>query len=151
MHALIKDNAVAKYPYGLTQLKGDNQNTSFPAQVSDATLVEFDVYRVFFSTPPEITSTQVLEEGVPVFDDEAQRWTQVWQVRDMTVEEIDERTKAQASSIRAERNAKLAETDWTQLADAPVNKEAWATYRQALRDVTTQSGFPWTVTWPDAP
>ena len=35
--------------------------------------------------------------------------------------------------------------------DAPVDKEAWATYRQALRDITTQSGFPWEITWPDAP
>jgi Phage tail assembly chaperone protein len=36
------------------------------------------------------------------------------------------------------------------LTDAPVNKAAWATYRQALRDVTAQTGFPWTVEWPVA-
>jgi hypothetical protein len=57
----------------------------------------------------------------------------------------------QAKSVRATRDAKLAECDWTQVADAPVDKTVWATYRQALRDVTAQDGFPWTITWPDAP
>jgi hypothetical protein len=57
----------------------------------------------------------------------------------------------QAKNVRASRGEKLAESDWTQVADAPVDKEVWATYRQSLRDVTAQSGFPWTVTWPDAP
>jgi hypothetical protein len=57
----------------------------------------------------------------------------------------------QAKSVRQTRSDKLAECDWTQVADAPVDKAVWATYRQALRDITAQSGFPWTVTWPDAP
>ena len=57
----------------------------------------------------------------------------------------------QAKSVREQRGTKLAECDWTQVADAPVDKAVWATYRQALRDITTQSGFPWTITWPDAP
>jgi hypothetical protein len=57
----------------------------------------------------------------------------------------------QAKNVRATRDAKLAECDWTQVADAPVDKAVWATYRQALRDITTQEGFPWTITWPDAP
>ena len=57
----------------------------------------------------------------------------------------------QAKSVRQQRGEKLKETDWTQVADAPVDKAAWATYRQALRDVTAQAGFPWTVTWPVEP
>jgi hypothetical protein len=57
----------------------------------------------------------------------------------------------QASAVRKSRGDKLADCDWTQVADSPVDKAVWATYRQALRDITTQSGFPWTVTWPDAP
>ena len=56
-----------------------------------------------------------------------------------------------AVSMRQLRNNKLKDSDWTQLADAPLNKTAWATHRQTLRDVTTQVGFPWTITWPDAP
>jgi hypothetical protein len=57
----------------------------------------------------------------------------------------------QATSVRAARNTKLAACDWTQLADAPVDDLAWAAYRQALRDVTAQAGFPWNVTWPVEP
>ena len=57
----------------------------------------------------------------------------------------------QAKNVRATRDAKLAECDWTQVADAPVDKAVWATYRQALRDVTAQTGFPWTITWPEMP
>ena len=57
----------------------------------------------------------------------------------------------QAAGVRANRSRKLADSDWTQVADAPVDKAVWATYRQALRDITGQVGFPWTITWPDAP
>lgn len=58
---------------------------------------------------------------------------------------------AQAAAVRTTRASMLAECDWTQLADAPVDKEVWATYRQALRDVPTQTGFPWNVQWPVKP
>ena len=57
----------------------------------------------------------------------------------------------QASAVRKSRGEKLSECDWTQVADAPVDKTVWATYRQALRDITKQDGFPWEITWPDAP
>jgi len=57
----------------------------------------------------------------------------------------------QSASVRASRTERLKESDWTQIADSTADKPTWATYRQALRDITAQSGFPWTVTWPDAP
>ena len=56
-----------------------------------------------------------------------------------------------ARQVRAERNHKLTASDWTQVADAPVDAAAWATYRQALRDVPDQVGFPNNVTWPQPP
>jgi hypothetical protein len=57
-----------------------------------------------------------------------------------------------AAEVRAERNAKLAATDWTQGADTPqAIKDKYAPYRQALRDVPAQSGFPNTVVWPMQP
>lgn len=58
---------------------------------------------------------------------------------------------ATPDEIRAERNALLSACDWTQLADAPVDDLAWAVYRQALRDIPDQSGFPANVVWPVAP
>jgi hypothetical protein len=57
----------------------------------------------------------------------------------------------QAKAVRQQRGDKLKDSDWTQVADAPVDQAAWATYRQSLRDVTAQSGFPWTVDWPTIP
>lgn len=62
-----------------------------------------------------------------------------------------QKDEQQAKSIRTDRNTRLAACDWTQLTDAPVDATAWATYRQALRDITSQSGFPWDVQWPDQP
>lgn len=56
-----------------------------------------------------------------------------------------------ADEIRARRNALLAASDWTQLPDAPVDQTAWAAYRQALRDITEQEGFPANVIWPTQP
>jgi len=56
----------------------------------------------------------------------------------------------QAKSVRASRDGKLAETDWTACSDVTMS-EAMKTYRQALRDITAQAGFPWTVEWPEQP
>lgn len=56
-----------------------------------------------------------------------------------------------AAEIRTERDAKLTESDWTQVVDAPVDQAAWATYRQALRDIPEQAGFPNEVNWPIEP
>ncbi len=57
----------------------------------------------------------------------------------------------QAKAMREQRNQKLKDTDWTQVADAPGDKAAWATHRQALRDISAQAGFPWDINWPAQP
>jgi hypothetical protein len=57
----------------------------------------------------------------------------------------------QAKSVRVDRNKRLSDSDWTQVADAPVDQAAWATYRQQLRDISSQVEFPWTVQWPAQP
>ena len=55
-----------------------------------------------------------------------------------------------AEMARAERNAKLAETDWTASSDVTMS-DAMTSYRQTLRDVPAQSGFPTDITWPEKP
>ena len=62
-----------------------------------------------------------------------------------------EKEAAAARQARRERKRLLAESDWTQVADAPADQSAWAGYRQKLRDITDQKGFPHDVTWPEAP
>ena len=64
---------------------------------------------------------------------------------------ITQKDAAQAESVRSQRTQLLKDSDWTQVADAPVDKTAWAAYRQALRDVPTQAGFPWDIQWPVEP
>jgi len=56
-----------------------------------------------------------------------------------------------AAEVRTERDSKLAETDWTQVADAPISQEDWAAYRALLRSIPEQEGFPNEVTWPVEP
>lgn len=60
----------------------------------------------------------------------------------------------QGKAVRTERDKRLAETDWTQLEDSPLDqttKIAWALYREQLRAVPQQKGFPWEITWPKKP
>lgn len=60
----------------------------------------------------------------------------------------------QERQVRAQRNSLLTLCDWTQLADAPLTteqKQEWVEYRQALRDIPEQTGFPDAVVWPSAP
>ena len=61
-------------------------------------------------------------------------------------------TEQLAAQARAERDRLLAASDWTQLPDVhEATRAAWAEYRQALRDVPQQDGFPLTITWPERP
>ena len=53
--------------------------------------------------------------------------------------------------IKLWRNAELNRTDWTQIADSPADKAAWATYRQALRDLPAQGGLADDAEFPTAP
>jgi hypothetical protein len=79
------------------------------------------------------------------------KWYTKYSVADMDAEAIAVKDAEQAKSVRQQRGEKLKDSDWTQVADAPVDQAAWATYRQALRDITAQAGFPWTIDWPEQP
>jgi hypothetical protein len=56
------------------------------------------------------------------------------------------------NEVRAKREVLLQQSDWTQLPDVPLEtKTEWATYRQELRDITDQPGYPFNVVWPTPP
>ena len=150
MYVLAPNQVVAVYPYSVDQLKRDNPATSFPAQMSDQDLAAWQVYPVVTQEPPAYDeATENCSQVDPIFSNN--KWLMQWQVTDASAEEIQQRTEQKATAVRLERNQRLAECDWTQLADAPVDAAVWATYRQALRDVPDQAGFPWNVTWPMKP
>lgn len=76
-----------------------------------------------------------------------------------SVAEMDDEAKAakdveQAKSVRQSRDEKLKETDWMVIRSAETSvalAAEWAAYRQSLRDISTQEGFPWEVQWPEQP
>jgi hypothetical protein len=122
----------------------------FPAVVTSAFIEQFGYGIYDFSNQPECGKYQKVVEIAPVRN-EFGIWRQTWQLVDMNDEEKAAEDAAKAGQMRSYRNSLLAQSDWTQVADAPVDKAVWATHRQALRDITAQQGFPWTVTWPEAP
>lgn len=79
------------------------------------------------------------------------KWYTKYSVAEMDADAITAKDAEQAKAMRDQRNTKLSESDWTQVQDAPVDKTVWATYRQALRDITIQTGFPWGIDWPTQP
>jgi len=149
MFAKIINDVVEKYPYSIGELRKDHPRVSFPKNPNSETLAAFNTFEVARTPQPKVDHTQDVGEGVPQKINGV--WTQVWNVSNVDQDTLAERTEGRAKQIRDERNYKIAASDWTQVADSPVDKQAWATYRQALRDVPTQAGFPWDVTWPEAP
>jgi hypothetical protein len=102
-------------------------------------LEEGDVQEKFVGSVFAILPSEVVE-------------TKIW--RAYTAEEQAEIDTQKAAQVRRERNTKLTECDWTQLNDTPLDNAAkiqWTAYRQALRDVPSQAGFPHNVVWPAKP
>lgn len=124
-------------------------NTSLPQQLTEALINSLGGDVVFEGAQAQPTRYQTAyANGVEKINN---KWYTKYSVAEMDAEAIAALDAKQAQSVRDERTKKLADTDWTQLTDAPVNSAAWGTYRQALRDVTDQETFPWEVTWPTKP
>ena len=150
MFVKIVDGKVSKFPYSVGQLRRDNPNTSFPKVIPEETMAAYGVFPVSELPAPSFDSwTHYLEYNpVPVLQDG--KWVSVPTVYALTQDQIDIRDASLAEGVRAERDALLAATDWMALSDVTMS-EAWATYRQALRDITSQEGFPASVDWPAKP
>jgi hypothetical protein len=130
MEAYIK-LSTKEYPRHIGDIEID------PAGMADYAPVEW-------IGPPQIDNRrQRMALGEPLLTDNV--WKTTWNITQIPDSE-------EAAQVRAERNQRLSNCDWTKLADSPeTNKAAWATYRQALRDVPAQAGFPWEVQWPTQP
>ena len=127
----------------------DADNYCYARRLTEEQVEHFGVHKKQIVTPPyHDPATQSLEEGPALLIDGV--WTQNYTVTDLDADTAAAKVEAQWPIIRAERNRLLVESDWTQLPDAPVDAAAWATYRQALRDVTKQAN-PFAVIWPESP
>jgi hypothetical protein len=146
----------------VSQFKLSHPNTSFPNQITADLLDSYNYDPVLNGaaatvTPPYGVSVRDGVEQIdgqwftryvagPLFTDneEATAAEQETAYRSRVDAEV-------ASSVRNERNSRLAACDWTQLSDSSANSSEWATYRQQLRDLPSTEGFPHSVTWPTKP
>ena len=143
-----------------------NPNVSLPKVWNSNVYETLGIDPVFETPKPDTTGDYkvVVRDGAE--QDANNNWVQKWVERDMfsdTTEDGGTTTKAEheaayqarldteaAARVRSQRDEKLKTTDWMGMSDVTMSAD-WATYRQALRDVPTQEGFPYTVTWPEEP
>ena len=128
--------------YSIGQLRRDNPNTSFPKSPSDALLADWNVYPYTVQDQPAIDyMTQTVTQTALTEVDGA--WTQGWEVINLSVEDA-------GRNIRSQRDNLLQQTDWMALSDVTM-EPYWREYRQQLRGVTAQEGYPYAVIWPTKP
>lgn len=132
-----------------SEFRAAHPNTSFPQQLTVELLNGFDADVVIEGAQASPTRYQTsFRDGVEEVNG---KWFTKYSVAEMDDEAKAALDAKQANSVRDDRNKRLSSSDWTQVNDAPVDKEAWAAYRQALRDVPSQEGFPWEINWPVEP
>lgn len=114
---------------------------------TDVESLGFGIYEI-----TEIPTTEYPFKPVEVAPDKRNGiYFQTWSVIEMTEEEKLAATENESRRVRSKRDVELIKSDWTQLADAPITYEEkvlWTNYRQKLRDIPSQAGFPWKVVWP---
>ena len=137
MMELIKILDGNPIPYSEATFRAENRNTVYGIGISDEDLNAQGVYRVSQATKPSEVGKVAVLDAMPTLADGV--WTQGWTLRTMTADEA-----------RAERNTLLQATDVWALSDRTMSAEQTA-YRQALRDITAQAGFPTDITWPTKP
>jgi len=153
MYVKLNKGAVHRFPYTIQDLRQENSNTSFPVVLSDEMLANFGVFPVFESDKPDTDRfSYAVKRPLPEMVNG--EWVVLWDVLAKSPESIAEQNEHQAAKVRDSRNDKLSATDWTQITDAPLTTEqraVWSSYRQSLRDLTAQPGFPWVIDWPVKP
>jgi hypothetical protein len=136
------DGNIETYPYNMSRLKADNPNTAFPPDPSAEVLAAFNTYIVEVGTVPTYDAkTQMAVLGAPSYDDGT--WSAEYTVENRPQDEAE-------GAVREFRDGLLASTDNWALSDRTMT-QAQTDYRQALRDVPSQEGFPYSVVWPTQP
>ena len=147
MYLRIIDNEIT-YPYSLQQFRVDNKTYTFPLNIPTETLNEFGVFEVTQTQKPN-DYTKNISEGTPILTDGI--YYQNWVQSDATEAEIADKIENKWIEVREIRSQLLAETDWTQLGDISTEiKALYTSYRQDLRDITSQSN-PFNLVWPVKP
>lgn len=152
MYAKITNGQVAQFPYTELDLLRENPSTSFPTTITNDLLESYGVVKVVRAELPEFdeASQKIVDGDSPVLIDGV--WTIQRTVVGKSELEVGAELKSLKSAMRSQRNQLLSACDWTQVNDVPeATKAAWGPYRQQLRDITLQSGFPHNIAWPKKP
>ena len=148
MHARIVKGAVAEWPIG--DLRKRLPDMSLPVDLRDNDrLPDGFVFVRFVEAPRHDENTHKLVEFGPVKQDG--EWVYGYTAKPLNKTELKQAAERAAINARATRNRLLADCDWTQLPDAVVDKQAWSKYREALRGISKQKGFPLSIEWPTMP
>jgi hypothetical protein len=148
MLGILENNAITQFPIDVIDLRKKYPNTSFPDDISKTDLTSYNVVTIQEVARPSYNSkNQKIAEGEPVLENGV--WKQSWTVTSLTSDEITAKTNEEWANIRIARDELLTECDWRACSDRTMSDE-WKTYRQALRDITTQSD-PYNITWPTIP
>ena len=132
------------------QIKQLHSNTSLPSVWGESVYDSLGIDPVTFPQKPAPSGAhKVVIQGAPN-QDSSGNWVGTWSERDMTSDESSDWDQAESDRVRSSRNRLLEATDHYGLSDVTMS-EAMTTYRQALRDVPQQEGFPQTITWPTKP
>jgi hypothetical protein len=125
------------------------KNTSFPSPITDDIIEGLGYKKINEGTYPSTTPPyeSLKQNGIKEVDGQ---WYKDWTVVTATGDDKTAIDTNQARLVRIMRNSHLLETDWAAGSDLTMSDEM-KTYRQNLRDVPTQSGFPHTITWPTKP
>lgn len=142
MYLKLLQDGTTEFPYNLYDLYKEYPNTSFPKIPTQELLNTYNVFSVVVTNTPQFDPKS--HKPVQSVEKINNTWTQTW-----IIEKLEANTAS--NNVRNYRNRLLKQTDWTQTEDSPVNKASWKNYRQALRDITSQSGFPYEVIWPVPP
>lgn len=138
-----------RHIHDIEPTRWDDDNFCRVVKLTPEQVVQFGVHQLKLVTPPYYDpATQAREHGPALLIDGV--WTQHYIVSELDTEEAAAKADEQWIIIRDRRTALLVSSDWTQVADAPVDAAAWAVYRQALRDITTQPN-PFAIEWPSTP
>lgn len=149
-YAFLNDGQVDEYPFVINALRKKFPQVSFPRDITTINLNEYNVVSVELTDRPTFNEkTHYLSEGVPINENGV--WKQTWVLTEFSTDEIQQHLLDKQEEKREKRNKLLKESDWSQLSDTPTNTAAWAVYRQALRDLPSQEGFPYNITWPTQP
>ena len=152
MYVKIENQQIVEYPYSIQKLREENKNVSFPKPITETVLNSFGVYSVRdmpnIDTHNVSTHKQQARDNPELVDGE---WVRYWDIVPLSDEEATQVLQSHASGVRSYRDELLTKTDWVAIRAAETGipiPSNYSQYRAALRDITTQDGFPFDVVFP---